>query len=261
MDYLAQRGRLFDIQRYSIHDGPGIRTVVFFKGCLFRCAWCCNPESQSKEIQTMCQGGTTKTVGYDSTVKEVLDTVLKDAPYYRRSGGGLTLSGGEFLLQPDFAYALLYCAKERGLHTAVETTACVSADIIERLLPLIDLVLMDVKHTDVNKHSQFCGYPNSIMLQNAPQIAQKAKELIVRVPVVPGFNDTEKEIRSIARFAATLPRVERLHLLPYHRLGADKYTALGRSYALDGVLPPSDSKMDALLAVAQESGLYCQIGG
>ena len=262
MDYLAQSGRLFDIQRYSIHDGPGIRTVVFFKGCLFHCAWCCNPESQSKDFEPMCQkNGTCKTVGYDATVEQVLSVVLKDLPYYRRSGGGLTLSGGEFLLQPDFAYALLYAAKEKGLHTAVETTMCVPLETIERLLPLIDLVLMDVKHTDVNKHSQFCGYPNSIMLNNAPKIAQMAKELIVRVPVVPTFNDTENEIRAIAKFAASLPRVEKLHLLPYHRLGMDKYASLGRQYTLPDVLPPSEAKMEALLSVAQESGLKCQIGG
>ena len=114
MEHLAPKGRLFDIQRYSIHDGPGIRTVVFFKGCLFHCAWCCNPESQSGEFETMCQkNGTCKTVGYDATVEEVLDVVLKDLPYYRRSGGGLTLSGGEFLLQPDFSFAAERRAKER----------------------------------------------------------------------------------------------------------------------------------------------------
>ena len=262
MDHLTQKGRLFDIQRYSIHDGPGIRTVVFFKGCLFHCAWCCNPESQSGEFESMCQkNGTCKTVGYDMTVAEVMDVVLKDLPYYRRSGGGLTLSGGEFLLQPEFAFALLSEAKKQGLHTAVETTACVPLPILEKLLPVIDLVQMDVKHTDPNKHARFCGYPNSIMLENAPEIAKMAKELVVRVPVVPGFNDTEAEIRSIAKFAASLPKVKALHLLPYHRLGMDKYGALGRHYPMGDVLPPSEHKMNALLSVARESGLKCQIGG
>ena len=259
---LTPKGRLFDIQRYSIHDGPGIRTVVFFKGCLFHCAWCCNPESQLREFETMCQkNGTCKTVGYDASVDEVMDAVLKDLPYYRRSGGGLTLSGGEFLLQPEFAFALLSAAKEKELHTAVETTACLPLPVIEKLLPVIDLVLMDVKHTDVNKHSQFCGYSNEIMLKNAPEIAKMAKELIVRVPVVPGFNDTETEIRAIAKFAATLPKVKELHLLPYHRLGMDKYAALGRHYPMGEVAPPSESKMNALLSTARESGLKCQIGG
>ena len=262
MEHLAPKGRLFDIQRYSIHDGPGIRTVVFFKGCLFHCAWCCNPESQSGEFETMCQkNGTCKTVGYDATVEEVLDVVLKDLPYYRRSGGGMTLSGGEFLLQPDFAFALLCAAKEKGLHTAVETTACVPMPVLEKLLPQIDLVLMDIKHRDPDKHKAFCGYPNSMMLENAPEIARLAKELIVRVPVVPTFNDTEADIRAIAKFAAALPRVEKLHLLPYHRLGMDKYTALGRPYPMGDALPPSDAKMNALLSAAQESGLKCQIGG
>ena len=262
MDYLAQKGRIFDIQRYSIHDGPGIRTVVFFKGCLFHCAWCCNPESQSKEFETMCQkNGTCKTVGEDKTVGEILNVVLKDLPYYKRSGGGLTLSGGEFLLQPDFAFALLSAAKEKGLHTAVETTACVPLPIIEKLLPVIDLVLMDVKHTDENKHKAFCGYPNTLMLENASKIANLAKKLIVRVPVIPTFNDREQDIRQIAKFAASLPKVEEMHLLPYHRLGMDKYAALGRNYALSDILPPTDAKMNALLSVARESGLKCQIGG
>ena len=120
-DYRKIQGRIFDIQKYSIHDGPGIRTIVFLKGCPLRCKWCCNPESQIRDIQIMVQGGKEKTVGRDVTVEEVMEEVMKDSAYYRRSGGGLTLSGGECLLQPDFAGALLRAAKENGLHTVSYT--------------------------------------------------------------------------------------------------------------------------------------------
>ena len=124
MDYLNTKGRIFDIQRYSIHDGPGIRTIVFLKGCVLRCRWCCNPESQNYEIETMMVHGKQKTIGQDITVKEVMETVEKDRPYYKRSGGGLTLSGGESLCQPEFASALLRAAKESGINTAMESMGC-----------------------------------------------------------------------------------------------------------------------------------------
>ena len=136
MDHNSVRGRIFDIQRFSTHDGPGIRTVVFLKGCILRCRWCCNPESQSHLIQRMrTVDGAVKTVGRDVTVGEVMERVLRDLPYYRRSGGGLTLSGGEALAQPEFAKALLAAAKEKGMNTAVETTACLPYDMIEPSLP------------------------------------------------------------------------------------------------------------------------------
>ena len=135
MDYLNTKGRIFDIQRYSIHDGPGIRTIVFLKGCVLRCRWCCNPESQNYEIETMMVHGKPKTIGQDITVKEVMETVEKDRQYYRRSGGGLTLSGGESLCQPDFARDLLRAAKESGINTAMESMGCASYETIEKILP------------------------------------------------------------------------------------------------------------------------------
>ena len=135
LDNLSVRGRIFDIQRFSTHDGPGIRTIVFLKGCALRCRWCCNPESQSYEIETMIQNGKPKVMGYDVTVEEVLKEVMQDRPYYNRSGGGITLSGGESLLQPDFAVALLKACKDNGINTAIETTGIAHADIIKRFLP------------------------------------------------------------------------------------------------------------------------------
>ena len=260
-DYLNVTGRIFDIQKFSIHDGPGIRTIVFLKGCPLRCRWCCNPESQEFKIQTMTMAGKPKIIGRDVTVKEVLLEVLQDMPYYRRSGGGMTLSGGESLMQPEFAAALLQGAKESGLNTALESTGFAPFETIERLLPWLDCYLMDIKHMDSAKHQAFTTQPNGLILENAKKIAAKAKELVIRVPVIPTFNDTEEEIRQIAQFAAELPGVRRLHLLPYHRLGQDKYQGLGRAYTLEGLTPPTPEKMEALLQAAQSSGLICQIGG
>lgn len=260
-DYLKVTGRIFDIQKFSIHDGPGIRTIVFLKGCPLRCRWCCNPESQEYRIQTMMVDGKPKAMGQDVTVEEVLDKVLQDMPYYRRSGGGMTLSGGESLMQPDFAAALLRGAKESGLNTAMESTGFAPFETIQKLLPWLDLYLMDIKHIDSAKHKAFTGQPNELILENAKKIAAHAKELIIRVPVIPTFNDTVEEIRRIAQFAAELPGVRQLHLLPYHRLGQDKYQRLGREYTLAGLEPPTQEKMETLLEVAQMSGLTCQIGG
>lgn len=260
-DYLNVRGRIFDIQKFSIHDGPGIRTIVFLKGCLLRCKWCCNPESQEYKIQQMTMNGKTKIVGRDVTVAQVMEDVMKDLPYYRRSGGGVTLSGGESLCQPDFATALLRACKENGLNTAIESTGCAKFEIIERILPYLDLYLMDIKHLNSKKHQEFTNQPNELILENAEKIARKAKELIIRVPVIPTFNDTPEEIYDIANFASHLPNVKRLHLLPYHRLGQDKYKGLGREYLLPDILPPSKEKMEKLLEVASSTGLICQIGG
>lgn len=261
MSIYSTKGRIFNIQRFSIHDGPGIRTIVFFKGCFMRCAWCCNPESQSYDIQTMIEGGKEKIVGRDVTVEEILPELLADENYYRRSGGGITLSGGEILCQPDFARDLLRACKEHGLHTAVESTANAPYESIEKILPYLDLYLMDIKHMDSAKHKEYTNAPNELILENAKKIAKSGVELIIRTPVVPNFNDTAEEIRAISKFAATLPGVKEHHLLPYHRLGQDKYTGLDRNYALKGIEPPTQERMEYLLSVAEESGLKCQIGG
>ena len=255
------QGRIFNIQRFSIHDGPGIRTIVFFKGCYMRCAWCCNPESQSKEIETLIEGDKTKTVGRDVSVSDIMPEILSDINYYRRSGGGVTLSGGEVLCQADFARELLIACKQQGLHTAVESAASAPFSEIEKILPYVDLYLMDIKHMDSAKHKEYTGVGNERILENARKIAQSGTELVIRTPVIPTFNDTPEAIRAISHFARTLPGVKEHHLLPYHRLGTDKYAGLGRRYSLMEILPPSEEKMKYLLSVAETSGLKCKIGG
>lgn len=263
MDYLNTKGRIFDIQRYSVHDGKGIRTIVFLKGCILRCRWCCNPESQIYDIQEMKDpNGKIRVMGEDITVREVMKTVDKDSRYYFRSGGGLTLSGGESLLQPEFARDLLRAAKDRGYSTALESMAGVSYDKIEMVLPYLDQYLMDIKHTDPGKHREFTGKENTLMLENARKVAESGQtELIIRTPVIPGFNDTPEEIRGIASFASKLPGVKVMHILPYHRLGYDKYVGLGREYPMGNVAPPEAEKMAVLKRVVESTGLQCVIGG
>ena len=202
-------------------------------------------------------------IGRDVTVEEMIQVVEQDRPYYRRSGGGLTLSGGESLCQPEFARDLLRAAKERGINTALESMACAPFEVIEEILPYLDLYLMDMKHTNPAKHKEFTGRPNDLMMENAREVALSGKcKLIIRVPVIPTFNATVEEIQGIASFANTLPGVEQLHLLPYHRLGQDKYTGLGREYLMDGILPPTAEEMNTLKRAAEAvSSLHVQIGG
>lgn len=263
MDYLQTKGRIFDIQRYSIHDGTGIRTIVFLKGCVLRCKWCCNPESQEYAIQEMMVAGKPKTIGRDVTVAEVMETVVKDRSYYAKSGGGLTLSGGESLCQPEFARDLLRAAKAAGINTAMESMACAKWEVIEQILPYLDHYLMDIKHINGQKHKEFTGKSNELMLENARKIAASGQtRLSIRVPVIPTFNDTPDEIKAIATFADKLPGVNEIYLLPYHRLGQDKYEGLGRTYELPDILPPEPEHMEMLKKIVEvNTSLRCQIGG
>lgn len=258
----AVRGRIFNIQRFSIHDGPGVRTIVFLKGCPLRCKWCCNPESQSYKQEQITLGGTVRDVAHDVTVGEVLDEIEKDRAYYRRSGyGGVTLSGGECLWQPDFSEALLRAVKAIGISTAIETTGYAELDVIRKLLPHIDTVLMDIKHINSEKHKAFTTRDNALILKNAEHIARESRHLIIRTPVIPTFNDTNEEIADIAAFASHLEGVDELHLLPYHRIGSDKYAGLGRTYEMSHIAPPDKNHMAELKKIVESYGLKCQIGG
>ena len=196
---MKAKGRIFDIQKYSIHDGPGIRTIVFLKGCALRCRWCCNPESQEFDIQTMMFEGKEKVMGYDVTVEDVMPAILQDTFYYNRSGGGVTLSGGEALLQPNFGPHLLHACKDYGINTAIETTGFARWEFIEKYLPYLDYVLMDIKHMNSAKHKEFTTQPNELIHENAKRIAESGMvDLTIRVPVIPTFNATPEEIYDIA---------------------------------------------------------------
>ncbi|MBQ9415460.1 MAG: glycyl-radical enzyme activating protein [Clostridia bacterium] len=257
------KGLIFNIQRYSIHDGPGIRTNVFLKGCPLRCKWCCNPESQSPKAEQMQDAeGNPGTVGREVTVGEVMEEIVKDDRYYYRSGGGVTLTGGECLFQPDFSCALLQACRDHQLNTAIETTAFASLEVIRRFIPLVDCWMMDIKHMDPQKHKEWCGQSNEVILDNARYLSEHHPCVILRVPVIPGVNDTPEEIGAIAAFANSLGKgVRALHLLPYHRLGEDKYRRLGRTYALRDIEPLLPEQMIPLRDAAAKYSLPVQIGG
>jgi pyruvate formate lyase activating enzyme len=292
-------GTVFDIRRYSIHDGPGIRATVFLKGCGLSCLWCHNPESQAAgpdlilrenrcikcgacvlacpngaiawtvdgpvTDRAKCRGaGTCATVcfaearslaGRTMTVEQVMEVVERDRPFYEESGGGLTLSGGEPLLQPVFSAALLRAAKAAGIHTALDTCGHASWRTLDRLRHDVDLFLYDLKLMDEERHRLFTGAPNRRILANLRALAERGHRIVLRVPVVPGINDDPENLDAVRRFAAGLPHLAGLDLLPYHRIGVDKYARVGRSYALPDTPAPPRERIVAVAQALAAAGL------
>jgi len=264
-------GTIFDIQRFSLDDGPGIRTTVFLKGCAMRCAWCHNPEGLQAAPEIMfyplkcigcgkcfevcpggchrlendervfdrtrcrrcgacaaqCWAGALAVTGRTISAREAVDEIAKDALFYENSGGGATFSGGEPLLQPDFLFEMLAGCKERGFTCAVETAGCVPWAAFEKILPLTDLFLFDLKIIDSALHQKMTGVGNERILGNLRRLAGRAKQLIVRTPEIPGVNDTPEEKRRLAETLAALGREVEHVYLPYHALGGGKYESLG----------------------------------
>lgn len=246
------KATIFDIQRNSFVDGPGIRTTVFFKGCNLACKWCHNPESQSckKEIlfyknkctgcgrckdltvedkNFICPNDAKEICGKDYTVDEVLKEVLKDKRFYEASNGGVTFSGGECMLQIDFLLQILKKCKENNLHTAVDTAGHIPWKHFEKILPYTDLFLYDIKVMDTEIHKKHTGVDNALILENLSKLLKSGKKVWVRVPVVPLVNDTEYEMNKIKAFFDTNGYPQKTELLPYHAMGEHKYTALGKS--------------------------------
>ncbi len=301
---MSEEGVVFDIQRFSIHDGPGIRTLVFLKGCNLRCPWCSNPESQRFEPELFfhpercigcknclnacphgsitledgqlsfnrylcqncgicshfCYAEARLIRGRQMSAELVLEEVLKDGPFYRNSKGGVTVGGGEPLAQVDFAAAILKKCKERGLHTAVETAGNVAWPEIEKVLPYTDLFLYDVKHMDPKKYRENIGVDNRLILTNLKRLVERKNEVVVCVPIIPGFNATASEIDAIAHFAASLG-IKKINLLPYHRFGEGKYRLLGRHYQFQGRKKLSEEEIHGLKKVAAARGLKVKVGG
>lgn len=301
-------GWIWDIKRYALHDGPGIRTTVFFKGCPLSCLWCCNPESQNFKPELtwikercldcglceeacphsavksdssgyriidynscdlcgkcadLCPGEALNLLGRQAGVDEVLEEACKDAVFYQRSGGGLTLSGGEPLAQPNFATAILhrYKTEEGGLNTVVETSGYADWKHLARVARYTDLFLFDIKHMDPADHYRLTGVSNSLILENAKKLSSDGFEMVIRIPVIPGMNDDHENIRLTALFARDLKRVKRVDLLPYHRLGEPKYQRLGRAYDLAGTPALSETDIVELKKIVEETGLEARIGG
>ena len=270
------QGMLFDIQRASTVDGPGFRTTVFFKGCNLRCAWCHNPESQSATPQLLfyqercthcglckrvCPYGLKKCdlcgkcadacpqearslCGTEYTVENVMNKVLPDRLFYQTSGGGATFSGGECMLQSDFLKALLCACKKEKIHTAVDTAGAVPWKRFEEILPYTDMFLYDVKSMNSQRHKAYTGVGNEQILENLARLLQMKKRVWVRVPVIPGVNDTLEEMRALRAFLLSNGYPEKVELLPYHRMGEMKWKALGQKATLFN--PPSAEQVDML---------------
>lgn len=244
---------VFNIQRFSIHDGPGIRTIVFLKGCPLRCKWCFNPESQSSKP--------VKGFGKTMTVKHVFDEIKKDQITYRRSGGGITFSGGEALMHPDFLEETIKVCQMNGWTTAIETTAFASEEVIRRIIPMFDYILLDIKAIPPDVHKLGTGVNNHLILENALLINELAKNVVVRIPVVPNFNNSEKHINYICTFVKYMNNVSEIHLLPYTNFGESKYSLLNRKYELAGIPPLRTSDLEPLKELVEGHGFTCKIGG
>ncbi|MGT2933479.1 glycyl-radical enzyme activating protein [Streptococcus catagoni] len=233
---MSQRGIVFNIQHFSIHDGPGIRTTVFLKGCPLRCPWCANPESQKKSPETMLKadGKGCQTVGEEKTVDQIIEEVLKDSDFYQESGGGLTLSGGELFAQFEFAKAILQAAKKEGLHTAIETTAYTKHEQFVDLIQYVDFIYTDLKHYDQIRHRKVTGVSNNLIIKNIHYAFEAGKEIVLRIPIIPDFNDSLEDAQAFSELFQELD-IKKVQLLPFHQFGENKYKLLGRDYQMAGV--------------------------
>jgi len=299
----TETGIIFDIKHFAVHDGPGIRTTVFLKGCPLRCLWCHSPESQSprpevayypnlcisceacveacpngaqtlgtpKILRELCTGtgrcaeecyaGALVMYGETATVGDVLEEVGKDAVLYETSGGGVTLSGGEPAAQPGFASTLLGALKAAGYHTALDTSGEAPWEVMEKIIADADLVLYDLKHMDPGIHEELTEASNERILDNLKKISESEMELVVRVPVIPGHNDSHENINTMGEFLESLKGIAAVELLPYHNLGVPKYIALGREYPLHGLETPGPESLRALAEVLEGRGLRVVIEG
>ncbi len=301
-------GLVSDFQRFSIHDGPGIRTIVFLKGCPLHCVWCQNPETLShhpeimlvpnncitcgrcKEIcpsgciemregrvtsvdrehcllpacgscQQVCYANALNICGRYLTVGEVMEELERDKEFYGHTGGGVTFSGGEPFAQPRFLAKLARAAKERKLHTAVETCGQTPWETLATIMEFIDIVLFDIKHMDADRHRQGTGVTNSQILDNLKRLDSLEIPLRVRLPLVPGYNDDEANIQATARFAASLENLQALDILPYHRMGEPKWGQLEKNYKLHGLAPHNRDQVFACADIAREFGVEVTVGG
>lgn len=219
---------VFNIQKFSLHDGPGIRTAVFFKGCPLKCKWCANPESQRQAIEVFTDTSVCTLVGREYTLEEILSEVKKDLVFYEQ-GGGVTLTGGEIFMQYDFVLELCKRLKSENIHIAVETSGFVSSSKFKNLAAYCDLIYIDLKHYEDGKHREGTGVPLLPIVKNIGWMVEADKNFIVRIPVIPDYNDSLPDAEGYARLLAET-KVKQVQLLPFHTLGAKKYELLGKEY-------------------------------
>lgn len=297
-------GTVINIQKYSIHDGPGIRTTVFFKGCPLSCWWCHNPESQNVKHEIMffeercincgicinrcpqnaiqvkdsypeidknkcvlcgkctdfCPKNAREYVGKDMTVQELMKEIIKDEVFYDESGGGVTFSGGEPLIYAAFLDEVLKKCKARGIHTAVDTSGYTSWNSIERIADKVDLFLFDIKHMSNEKHKNYMGVENVGILENLKKLSGIGANIFVRIPIISGINDEDEYIDEAVSFLSNL-NILQVNLLPYHKMGMNKYGRLKMNYKLSGKEKPSDEKMGHIAGKFKKAGIKVKIGG
>ena len=298
-------GMIFNIMRYSVQDGPGVRTTVFLKGCPLECLWCHNPESQAAGFQVVfradrclgcgdcvtacphdalaldergrpqpsgpcrscgecvrvCPTGARDGIGRVITVAEAMAEIKKDLPFFEESGGGITFSGGEPLYQPDFLEGLLRACRMERIHTAVDTSGAAPYEILERILPLTDLFLYDLKLMDDVRHKRMVGVSNRLILDNLTRLASSEAEILIRVPIIPGVTDDRENLSELGAFLAELGTIRYIVVLPYHEIGVEKYRLLGRNNNLADTRPPSRERMEEIAAILEGFGLRASIGG
>ncbi len=303
----STEGVIWKIDRFATHDGPGIRTNIYFKGCPLQCLWCSNPEGQHRAVELgfssarcigcdlcydaclqraikpdnglasvdftecnhcgkcvpLCSAGALYMYGNSFNIPQLMDIIERDRHIYRRSGGGITCTGGEPLLQAKFVTGLLAACREAGIHTAVETCGQVSSADFREALANIDWLFFDLKHIDSSRHRQLTGQDNTLILENlrlaSSYFNEKGKTLVIRQVVVPDMNDGSN-VRQLARLAKELPRVDMIELIPYHSYGMHKYQTIGRQYPLENIETPSEEKMKEYKETIDISGIKCIIG-
>jgi pyruvate formate lyase activating enzyme len=303
---VSSTGMVTKIQRLAIHDGPGIRTLVFLKGCPLRCLWCSSPETQSNEPEILfspercigcgeclkacvpkalgnsaggrrtfdrsrctlcgaclevCYAEALQAIGRPMTISEVLAEVERDRTFYQYSDGGVTVSGGEPLQQPEFTRGLLAACKGVGLSTALETSGYQSWEFFDPVLPHLDLLLFDLKHMDPERHHRITGVSNELILANLKKVLDRGVETVIRYPVVPGLNDEEANVRALAHFLHRAGSVQRIDLLAYHRMGEATYRRLGRPYFLADIEPPTEDQLAAIAQILTREGFQVNLGG
>lgn len=264
-------GTIFNIKRYAIHDGPGIRVTFFMKGCPLSCWWCHNPEGISSKIESVeridrigeKEFRVMEDVGRKINTDELLSIVEKDRVFIEESGGGVTFSGGEPLMQSKFVLEAMKELRAINIHTCIDTSGQTQTDVIDSVIPYTDMFLLDLKHLDDKRHTEYTGVSTNKILDNYQKILESGTEVIIRIPVIPGYNDDENNLTSMRSYLIDNKNymIKRVDLLPYHKIGSSKYGRFGLDYKMDGTEQPSQLRMKELKAFFGEPGFKVKIGG